>query len=118
MNKNNYDEVINGKDTYKVIADSLRKGETVGIGWSDEMDTHLDIIFKLGINIKCGNFQRGIKTNYLFVSIIAHASYGFCIENGRKLGGYIQEKLRMQDECGDKLAELINGIIEVLNKEE
>lgn len=118
MNENNYGEVINGNDTYKFIADSLRKGKTVGIGWTDEMATHLDIIFKLGIDIKCGNFQRGIKTDYLFVSIIDYSSYGFCIKNGIKFGGYIQEKMRMQNECGNKLAELINGIIDVLNKEE
>lgn len=118
MNTNNYDEVINGKDTYKIIADTIRKGETVGIGWTDEICTHFDIIFKLGLDTKCGNFQRGIRSNYLFVSIIDYTSYGFCIENGVKLGGYIQEKLRMQNECGDKLAELINGIIEIFNKEE
>ena len=117
MNVNNYGEVINGKDTYEIIAEGIRLGKTVGIGWTDEIYTHLDIIFKLGLDIKSGNFQRGIRSNYLFVSILDHTSYGFCVENGTKLGGYIQEKLRMQDECGDKLAELINGIIGVINNE-
>lgn len=59
-------------------------------------------------------FKGGIRINYLFVSIIDYATYGFCVENGIKKGSYIQEKLRMQNECGDKLAELINGIIEIL----
>lgn len=114
MNIDKYGEVINGKETYKVIADTIRAGGTIGIGWTDEIYTHLDIIFKLGLDTKCGDFQRGIRSNYLFVSIIDYTSYGFCVENGIKKGSYIQEKLRMQDECGDKLAELINGVIEIL----
>ena len=32
-----------------------------------------------------------------------------------KDGTYIQEKLNMNNDCGDKLAELINGIIGELN---
>lgn len=116
MNFNKYDEVINGKYTYESIAKLLFKGETVGIGWTDEKDTHFDIIFKLGIE-KYGIFQRGIKANYLYVSIIDHTSYAFCVENGVKQGTYIQEKLRINDYTGDKLAQLINGIIICLNKE-
>lgn len=79
------------------------------------MSTHLDIIFKLGLDTKCGNFQRGIKRSDLFVSIIDWTSYGFS-PNDIKLGNYIQEKLRMNNETGDKLAELINGIISCLNR--
>lgn len=118
MNINEYGEVINGEYTYKIIADKLKQGETVGIGWTDEDSTHLDIIFKLGLDVKYGMFQRGIRSHYLFVSIIAHTSYGFCVENGVKLGGYIQEKLRMNDICGDRLSELINGIIVFIKGEE
>ena len=110
MDVNNYGEVINGKYTYSVISDYLRAGKTIGIGWTDENSTHLDIIFKLWLDGKSGNFQRGIKSNYLFVSIIGHISYAFKPDT-IKLGGYIQEKLRMENNCGDKLAELINGII-------
>ena len=33
-----------------------------------------------------------------------------------KDGTYIQEKLNMNNKCGDKLAELINGIIGELNE--
>ena len=113
MNFNKYGEVINGKDTYKIIAENLRVGKIVGIGWTDEDSTHLDIIFKLGLDVKSGIFQRGIKSNYLFVSIIDHISYAFKPDS-IKLGGYIQEKSRMENDCGDKLAELINGIISEL----
>ena len=115
MNFDNYGEITNGEQTYESIAKLLLKGETVGIGWTDEEYTHFDIIFKLGIE-KYGMFQRGIKANYLYVSIIDHTSYAFCVENGVKHGTYIQEKLRMNNYTGDKLAQLINGIIICLNK--
>lgn len=110
-----YGEVINGKNTYEIIAKRLKNNDCVGIGWSDEIFTHFDIIFKLGLECKEGVFQRGIKANYLFVSIIDHTSYGFRTDD-IKLGGCIQVKLRMQNETGDKLAELINGIIGCLNE--
>ena len=109
MNFNKYNEVINGTYTYKEIAKLLLEDKIVGIGWTDEMSTHLDIIFKLGIT-KINPFQRSIRGYYLYVSIIDHTSYAFDIEN-EKLGNYIQEKLRMNNECGDKLKILINGII-------
>lgn len=109
MNYSKYDEVINGKNTYKKIAKLLQENETIGIGWTDEDSTHLDIIFKLGI-LKFGSFQRGIKAYYLYVSIVDHTSYAF-VPDTIKDNCYIQEKLRMNNSCGDKLADLINGII-------
>lgn len=112
MNYNKYDEVINGKNTYKEIARLLQENDTIGIGWTDEDRTHLDIIFKIGI-LKFGGFQRGIKANYLYVSIIDHTSYAF-VPDTIKDGAYIQDKLRFNNTCGDKLAELINGIISEL----
>ena len=117
MNIDIYGEVINGEDTYREIAKNLMEGESVGIGWTDEDSTHFDIIFTLGIK-KYGLFQRGIKANDLFVSIIGWSSYGFRTD-GIKLGGYIQEKLRLSgyDITGEKVKELVNGVIECLNKE-
>ena len=88
MNYNKYNEVINGTETYKGIAKDLLDNKTIGIGWTDEDSTHLDII----------------------VSIIDHTSYGF-VSDSIKDGSYIQEKLRFNNDCGNKLAELINGII-------
>ena len=112
MNYNKYDEVINGKNTYTELARLLQEHATIGIGWTDEDSTHLDIIFKLGI-LKLGSFQRGIKANYLYVNIIDHTSYAF-VPDTIKDGAYIQDKLRFNNDCGDKLAELINGIISEL----
>ena len=117
MNVDEYGEVINGEDTYREIAKNLMEGESVGIGWTDEDSTHFDIIFTLGIK-KYGLFQRGIKANDLFVSIIGWSSYGFRTDD-IKLGGYIQEKLRLSnyDITGEKVKELVNGVIKCLNKE-
>lgn len=116
MNIDIYGEVINGEDTYREIAKNLMEGESVGIGWTDEDSTHFDIIFTLGI-VKYGLFQGGIKANDLFVSILRWSSYGFKTD-GVKLGGYIQEKLRLGDNItGEKVKELVNGVIEYLNKE-
>ena len=117
MNVDEYGEVINGEDTYREIAKNLMEGESVGIGWTDEDSTHFDIIFTLGIK-KYGLFQRGIKANDLFVSIIGWSSYGFKTDDV-KLGGYIQEKLRLSnyDITGEKVKELVNGVIECLKKE-
>ena len=114
MNYNKYGEVINGKYTCYGIANELKEGDSVGIGWTDEESTHLDIIFTLGIN-KAGCFQRGIQSNYLFVSIIDYTSFGFNAST-IKDNSYIKEKIRMDNECGDKVADLINGIIKELNK--
>ena len=116
MNNFNYDsfgEVINGKETYNAIARALKNYEAIGIGWTDEKYTHLDIIFKLGIT-KIGYFQRGIRDYYLYVSIIGHNSFAF-IPDTIKEGNYIQARMNMEDSCGDKLAELVNGVIESLN---
>jgi hypothetical protein len=117
MNTDIYGEVINGKDTYFEIAKHLMKGESVGIGWTDEDSTHFDIIFTLGVK-KYGLFQGGIKANDLFVSILHWSSYGFSTD-GVMHGGYIQEKLRLSnyDILGEKVKELVNGVIECLNKE-
>ena len=117
MNVDEYGEVINGKDTYFAIAKNLMEGKSVGIGWTDEDSTHFDIIFTLGIT-KYGMFQGGIKANDLFVSIIGWSSYGFRTDD-IKLGGYIQEKLRLSnyDITGEKVKELVNGVIECLKKE-
>lgn len=114
MNMNEYYEVINGEKTYCRIANELLNGKTVGIGWTDEESTHYDILFFLGIDVKQGQFQRGLRQNYLYVSIIDKTSFGF-IPNSTKENGYIQEKLRMNNTSGDKVADLINGIIFQMN---
>lgn len=115
MNYNKYDEVINGEHTYRTIVENLKKCNTVGIGWTDEISSHHDIIFKLGV-VEYGYFRRGIKWYDLYVSIIGHTSYAFdtSCEKGT---AYIQEKINMHNESGVKIAQLINGVIRELLKQ-
>lgn len=117
MNHNEYLEVINGENTYREIAKELKEGKAVGIGWTDEEFTHFDIIFKYILEVKEGAFQRGLRQNYLYIGIIDYTCFGFSTEN-RKDKEYIQEKLRMFNSCGEKVAELINGIISYLSRSE
>lgn len=122
MNKDKYGEVINGENTYSVIADKLKKCKSVIIGWTDEGYDHRDILFTIK-PYKEGTLQRGLNWNsHLYVSIMDFSCMGFLIESrtdNRKDKGYIMGKLRLNDNpCNNKICELINGVIEYLDKEE
>lgn len=115
MNLDNYGEVINGQDTYRIIVETLRDKNSIIIGWTDEEYTHLDIYFSLENTERYGSLQRGIRATDLFVGIIDHTFYGFKTDSA-KHEGYIFEKLRLHENTtSKKLAELINGIILELN---
>ena len=120
MNKNRYEEVINGNETYKGIAEHLLKEGTFIIGWTDEGYDHRDILFTYKPN-KSGTLQRGLNWNsHLFISIIDHSCMGFLIEyktDNKKHNSYIKEKLRLNNNhCDNKICELINGVIEQLDR--
>lgn len=112
MDKDEYGEIINGKNTYSYIANCLVNwGENVIIGWTDELGTHYDIFFSLNNTEGIGNFQRGIRISDLFVGIVSKSFFGFKIE-GEKHWTYIAEKLDLgSGETAEKVAELINGVI-------
>ena len=121
MNLDNYNEVINGIDTYEQISkDLLNKGSCI-IGWTDEKVDHRDILFTY-MPIKHGYLQRGLQFCYLYVSIISFNSMGFLIEqdrDNRKHESYIKEKLNLHDNnCDNKICELINGVIYFIDKGE
>lgn len=120
MNKDIYGEIINGEKTYSVIANKLKKGKSVIIGWTDEGCDHRDILFTIN-PFKEGTLQRGLNWNsHLYVSIMDSSCMGFLIEyrtDNRKHESYIKEKLRLNDNaCDNKICELINGVIEYLDK--
>lgn len=119
MNKDKYGEIINGEDTYRIIADELMEGKSVIIGWTDQGCDHRDILFTF-IPQKHGTLQRGLNfPSHLYVSIIDFSCMGFLVENdtdNRKYPSYIKEKLRLNDNsCDDKICELINGVIEYID---
>ena len=111
MDYDEYGEVINGVNTFVIIAETLNEHGHLLIGWTDEMSTHFDILFTDGSLFAGANHQGGIKPNALFVSIMRLGAFGF--KKDMELHpSYISEKLG----CGggvttEKLAELINGII-------
>ena len=116
MNLTEYFEVINGDKTYQKIAELLKMGEAVMIGWTDNKYTHYDIMFKWQ-TIGEGGYQRGIKNSDLMVGIVSLGLFGFKID-GPKHYTYIGEKLfhGATDDSVQAVTELINGIIEYLNK--
>ncbi len=114
---NLYDEVINDKGTYKVIAGNLKRGFSTFIGWTDNDSTHYDILFTYGCTGE-GCYQRGIRITDLFVSIMSIGSFGFKIDSHKEVG-YIAEKLfgSRIDRSVEAVTELINGVLEELNNE-
>lgn len=116
MRVNAYGEIINYENTYKDIAENLKREQNVIIGWTDEGYTHLDILFSCRAYKQLGNdLQRGIRGNELFVSIIGLGAFGFDINANEKAPGYIAEKLNINGEpTVEKLGELINGVIKEL----
>ena len=119
MNRDSYGEVINGENTYKIIAEELMNNKSCIIGWTDGEYDHRDILFTYK-PIKYGTLQRGLNWNsHLYVSIMDYSCMGFLIEyeaNNIKHPSYIKEKLRLNDNsCDDKICELINGVIRCLN---
>ena len=118
MNKTEYDEIINGEDTYKEIADKLKTEKTVLVGWTDELSTHYDFLFSLGAYKEINNYiQGGLRKTDLFVSVMRKGAFGFEINNNIKSPSYIGEKLfwdKKADETTEKVADLINGIIKYL----
>lgn len=114
MDKDEYGEIINGYDTVKTIADKLKKGQAVIIGWTDEEYTHYDLVFNYN-TYKEGMLQRGLRGNELFVSVIGLGAFGFDVKERTENihSGYIAEKLNVSGEA-DKLGELINDVIKEL----
>ena len=115
FNISDYNEVINGRKTYKTIADNLKNNHSTIIGWHDGDSTHYDILFTLGA-VGNGGYQRGIRNTDLFVSVISVGSFGFKTDSLKDVG-YIAEKLFncRVDNSVEYLTNLINGVIKELN---
>lgn len=129
MKTDEYNEVINHPNTFKAIAEELKKSKAVLIGWTDENYTHFDILFTYKPTVAIGqiingvfvediflsaNFQGGIRPTDLFVSIMRVGAFGFEVNNKDTHWSYYDEKLgsrfRFGETIGAKLAELINGV--------
>ena len=109
-----YREVINGNKTYNTIANSISDFSSALIGWTDRVGTHLDILFcYMPGYISSSYFQRGIRGNELFISIIGTGAFGFKLSQEKLAPGYIAEKLGIQnfgDDLINAFAELVNNV--------
>ena len=118
MDFDKYEEVINGNKTYNRIAKNLVDSGKCIIGWTNEGCDHRDILFTYKPK-KYGNLQRGLRWCYLYVSIMDCSCMGFLMEDYRdnvKHNDYIKEKLRLHNNnCDDKICELINGVIHAID---
>lgn len=113
--KDNYNQYINDKVTYQKIATQLvKERQSVIIGWTDERYDHRDFLFTYE-PVKYGSLQRGLNFCNLYVSIMGFSCMGFLIErntDNTKYENYLREKLLLNDNnCDNKICELINGVI-------
>ena len=119
MDFDKYGEVINGNETYKTIANELKKHGSCIIGWTDQEYDHRDILFTWKPTHLGGNLQRGLRWTYLFISIMDFSCMGFLIENNTdntKHETYILEKLKLKENhCDIKICELVNGVITAID---
>lgn len=113
MNKTEYNEIINGTETYKEISNKLRQHIPVIIGWTDEACTHLDILFTYQAYREYGNYlQRGFMPTDLFVSILSWGAYGFEVDREKNVGYIYIRKIK----CTWRNSRKINRINQWNNK--
>lgn len=111
-----YGEVINGPRTAAAIAMHLLHGGSALVGWNDGEATHFDILFTLE-PFKSGIVQGGLHSGRnLFVSIMRIGAFGFDVSRPDTHPSYYAEKLHLDgpNVTTEKLAELINGIKELI----
>lgn len=114
MNYDNFEEVINGPETYARIAEIINRDGSVLIGWTDGDMTHLDILFTSGVT-GFGHFQGGVNPSDIFVSIMRKGAFGFESNSADTHAGYYNEKLGGgMGSTAEKLAELINEVKKLL----
>lgn len=116
MKDDGFGEVFNDSDTFKHIAHDLKDNTSVIIGWTDDENTHYDILFTYKAK-SYGILQGGIAGDYLFVSIMRLGSFGFDVVAKDTSPEYYGEKLFVSGiETQKKLADLINGVKKQLKK--
>lgn len=113
---NGYNEVINNTWTYCKIAEELLNSGKVLIGWTDNEFDHRDILFVLNVT-KIGECQRGIKSSYLYVSILHTGNVSSAFPIDEFSGDYIRKKLNLNNNsCDDSIICLVKGVLENIIK--
>ncbi len=115
--RDEYGTVVNNPETYSFIAKALLKDGNILIPWADGEGSQLDILLNLLFTPVVGPIQGGIKSDYLFVSIMRVGAFGFRVESTDTTGDYYAEKLGIKSGAtAEKLAVLINGVRKELNE--
>ena len=124
MNTDQYFEILNGRETFEEIAYLLiSNSRPLMIGWTDGAGSHFEIMFVTQpLKLQGNQWQGGLRTTDLFVSIMGVGSFGFEYdEHYKKHPYYFSEKLDRHGVLGNgvtlvALAELLNGVMESLHK--
>lgn len=78
MNIDEYGDILNGYETYKLIAKVLKEKTSIIIGWTDENSTHFDILLSYRVvKIEENYLQSGLRWSDLFVSIMGYRCFRF-----------------------------------------
>ena len=114
MDINDWNEVVNGENTYNKITDTLLKEGKCIFGWSDDKYDHRDFVFVYKPKKIGGDLQRGMKEDYLYVGMIDYRLMGFPITKTLTVE-YIKDKLVLgNNECSDSISYLIKGVMNSL----
>lgn len=119
-NFDEWQEVVNGPETYIAIASELLDHQCCIVGWTDGKMTHHDVLFTLSPKA-FGSLQGGLRgEGYLFVSIMRRGSFAFAVRDHNNLHpDYVAEKLEEDRGITSQvLTELIKGVLKQLGSAE
>ena len=114
MNRDTWDVVINGQETYQDIWRQVIRGDTLLIAWTDGRGSMHDILFSIG-KYKAGPINALHPAlpvqQVLFVSILRRGAFGFDYTDENALHpDYVAEKLNVGGGAAEALAALLNGL--------
>ena len=113
LNFDEFRQVTNGEDTYNAIASELVMNGSCIVGWTDQRDTHWDVLFTVSPK-SYGALQGGIYgRGYLYVSIMRRSCFAFRIDHSEdRFPSYLAEKLSEEEGPSiEALTELVNGVM-------
>lgn len=116
--------VINGPRTYFSIAQALRAGRSVAMGWTDGRSTLHGLLFATdadrvtfvpGIN-RAAQLHE-VMDRVLFVSVLRVGAFGFVMDGEQLHPDYVGEKLGTGSSVtSEALAALINGVMQYMRE--
>ncbi len=113
LNLDQFRQVTNGPATYDAIAAQLMTNGSCIVGWTDQKDTHWDVLFTVSPK-SYGALQGGIYgRGYLYISIMKRSCFAFRIDHQEdRFPSYFAEKLSEDEGPSiEALTELVNGVM-------